>query len=157
MSEHDKIRELLALAAAGALEPDQMRKLEAHLAGCAECARELEGWNGLAGRLRRIPTPRPPVALVERTRARMVAVLAAEAERRWNVSLLMFAVLFAWTLTLAGWPIARLLSNGAASWLDLSFRQAWLGYAAYTAVGWVTAGVATVILGVRHRTSRRMA
>ena len=69
----------------------------------------------------------------------------------------MFAVLFAWTLTLAGWPIARLLSNGAATWLDLSFRQAWLGYAAYTAVGWVTAGVATVILGVRHRTSRRMA
>ena len=94
---------------------------------------------------------------MERTRTLMVKHLAAEAERRWDLSLLVFAVLFAWTLTLAGWPIARLLTSGAASWLDLSFRQAWLGYAAYTAVGWVSAGAAAVILGLRHRTSRRLA
>ena len=158
MSEHDKIRERLALAAAGALDDDAEReRLRGHLSECVECAQELEGWNALAGGLRRLPTPRPSAALVERTRARMVARLAAESERRWNVSMLVFAVLFAWTLTLAGWPIARLLTSGAAAWLDMSFRQAWLGYAAYTAVGWATAGVAAVILGLRHRTSRRMA
>ena len=103
MSEHDKIRERLALAAAGALDDDAEReRLRGHLSECVECAQELEGWNALAGGLRRLPTPRPSAALVERTRARMVARLAAESERRWNVSMLVFAVLFAWTLTLAG-------------------------------------------------------
>ena len=157
MIGHDKVRELLTLSAAGALGASEQQMVERHLAECAECARELEGWNALAGGLRRLPTPRPSAALVERTRTLMVKHLAAEAERRWDLGLLVFAVLFAWTLTLAGWPIARLLMSGAASWLDMSFRQAWLGYAAYTAVGWMTAGAAAVILGLRHRTSRRLA
>jgi len=157
MIGHDKVRELLTLAAAGALEENEQQMVERHIRECGECARELESWNALAGGLRRLPTPRPPAGLVERTRTLMVKHLAAEAERRWDLSLLVFAVLFAWTLTLAGWPIARLLTSGAASWLDLSFRQAWLGYAAYTAVGWVSAGAAAVILGLRHRTSRRLA
>jgi len=157
MREHDKIRELLALAAASALEENEQAMVERHIGECGECARELAAWNAMAGGLRRLPTPRPRAEVVERTRALMVRQLAAEAERRWDLSLLVFAVLFAWTLTLAGWPIARLLSSGAAAWLDVSFRQAWLGYAAYTAFGWVTAGVAAAILGVRHRAVRRMA
>jgi len=157
MIGHDKVRELLTLSAAGALDASEQQMVERHLAECAECARELEGWNALAGGLRRLPTPRPSVGLVERTRTLVVQKLAAEAEQQWDLSLLVFAVLFAWTLTLAGWPITRLLTSGAAAWLDMSFRQAWLGYAAYTAVGWATAGVAAVILGLRHRTSRRMA
>ena len=157
MKGHDEIRELLALAAAGALEEGEQQMFERHLAECAECAQELEGWNALAGGLRRLPTPRPSAALVERTRALVGRQLAAEAERQWDLSLLVFAMLFAWTLVLAGWPIARLLTSGAAAWLDVSFRQVWLGYAAYTAVGWVTAGAAAVLLGVRHRATRRMA
>jgi len=148
MSEHDKIRQLLALAAASALEENEQALVERHVGECGECARELAAWNAMAGGLRRLPTPRPRAEVVERTRALMIRQLAAEAERRWDLSLLVFAVLFAWTLTLAGWPIARLLTSGAA---------AWLGYAAYTAFGWVTAGVATAILGVRHRAVRRMA
>ena len=157
MIGHDKVRELLTLSAAGALEENEQQMVERHIRECGECARELEGWNALAGGLRRLPTPRPSVGLVERTRTLVVQKLAADAEQRWDLSLLVFAVLFAWTLTLAGWPITRLLTSGAAAWLDMSFRQAWLGYAAYTAVGWVSAGVAAVILGLRHRTSRRMA
>ena len=157
MKKHDEIRELLALAAAGALESSEQQRLERHLAECAECAHELEGWNALAGGLRRLPTPRPSAGLVERTRALVERQLAAESEHRWDLRVLVLVVLFGWTLTLAGWPIARLFTSGATAWLDLSFRQAWLGYAVYTAVGWVTAGAAAVILGVRHRASRRMA
>ena len=156
MSEHEKIREQLMLAAAGVLEESEQAEVNRHLAECKECSRELDGWTELAAGLRRLPTPRPRAGVVERARALMVRQLAAEAERRWDSKLVVCAVLFAWTLTLAGWPIARLLMSGAAAWLDVSVRYAWLVYAAYTAVGWVTAGAALVILGVRYRTMRRM-
>ena len=157
MREHENIRELLALAAAGALAENEQAIVERHIGECGECAQELAAWNAMASGLRRLPTPRPRAEVIERARALMVRHLAAEAERRWDFSLLVFAVLFAWTLTLAGWPIARLLTSGAAAWLDVSFQQAWLGYAAYTAVGWVSAGVAGALVSLRHRAMRRAA
>ena len=155
MSEHEGIRELLALAAAGALEASEQQKLERHLAECAECAQELEGWNALAGGLRRLPTPRPSAALVERTRARVAKQLAAESERRWDLSVLVFLVVFAWTLVLAGWPIVRLIGGGVLGWLDTGFRQTWVWLAVYSALGWLAAGVAAVALGLRQRELRR--
>ncbi len=155
MSGHEEIRELLALAAAGALEENEQRVVEQHLARCEECSQEREAWAALTASLRRLPTPHPRAEVVERARALMVQRLAAETERRWDYRLLVFAVLFAWTITLAGWPIARLLTGGAAAWLDVSFRQAWLGFAAYTALGWLAAGAAVAVLGVRYREARR--
>ncbi len=44
MNDHDRIRELFPLAAAGALDESEERDLSAHLASCADCAAELEGW-----------------------------------------------------------------------------------------------------------------
>ncbi len=155
MSEHDSIRELLPLATARALDAAEQGRLERHLAECSACAVELDAWRDLAGGLKRLPTPQAPAGLVERTRTRVERQLAAEAERRWNQVVMAFLVLFAWTVTLVSWPIVRLLSEGVASWLDLRFAQAWLGFAVYTALGWLTAGAAAVMLGLRHRRERR--
>src|SRR5574337_1512838 len=105
---HETIREMLALAAAGALEPDEQAKLDRHVVGCAECAAELERWRALASGLKRLPTPQPSPMLVQRVRARMEIAVAERAEKARSRTTLVFLVLFSWILTLAGWPVARL-------------------------------------------------
>ena len=40
MSEHESIRELLSLAAAGVLAPDEQRRVELHAAVCDACRRQ---------------------------------------------------------------------------------------------------------------------
>jgi len=155
MIAHDKIRELLALVAAGALDAAEQERLERHLAECVECAQELEGWNALAGGLRRLPMPRPPTGLVERTRTLLGKQLAAEAERRWDMGVLVFLVVFAWTLVLVSWPIVRLMSEGMLGWMDSGLHQTWVWLAVYSALGWLAAAAAAVALGLRQRELRR--
>ena len=155
MIGHDKVRELLTLSAAGALGASEQQMVERHLAECAECARELEGWNALAGGLRRLPTPRPRAGVVERTRALVGKQLAAEAERRWDMGVLVFLVVFAWTLVLVSWPIVRLMSEGMLGWMDSGFHQTWVWLAVYSALGWLAAAAAAVALGLRQRELRR--
>ncbi len=154
MAEHDTIRGLLVLVALGALDASEQQRVESHLAVCATCAAELEGWQELARGWKRLPKLQAPAGLVERTRMRIQAQFAAEAERRWNRGVTVFLLLFAWTVTLASWPIVRLINEGITSWLDLRSTNLWLGLAAYTAFGWLVAGVAAVTLGVRHRQRR---
>ena len=157
MNEHESIRELLALAAAGALDEDEQRELGRHLAECSACNAELDAWRGLAASLKRLPTPQAPSMLVERTRSRVALELAAIAERRKSYWVMAFLVLFSWTVTLVTWPVVRLLSGGVLSWLDLGFNQTWFGLAGYTALGWLTAGVAGAVLAVRRRREGRFA
>jgi hypothetical protein len=115
----------------------------------------MQNWQALAVGLKRLPTPQAPALLVERTRARMVARMAALAEQRTNHWVIAFLVLFAWAVTLGTWPIVRLFSDGLLSWLDWNFNQTWFGLATYATVIWVTAGVAAAILGLRkHREGR---
>jgi anti-sigma factor RsiW len=156
MNEHDAIREWLALAAAGALDPAEQRRLERHAAGCPACAAELEQLRDLAGALRRLPTPQPPATVVERARARALAAQAAAAERRWDRAVLAFLALVSWTVTLATWPIVRLVTGGVLGWLDLRLNQLWIALLGYTALAWLTAGVAAVVLGLRFRATRRI-
>ncbi len=156
-NDHGTIRSLLALAVAGALEAEEQRRLEQHVAACPECAAELAGWQGLAGSLRRMPTPQAPAALVERTLASIEAQWVVQAERRWNQQLMVFLVLFAWTITLATWPIVRLASRGVASWLDVPYARTWTDLVFYTVLVWLTAGVAAAVLAVRQRRERRLA
>jgi len=51
----------------------------------------------------------------------------------------------------------RMVSTGALSWLDLSFQRTWTGLAGYTLMGWVVGGIAALIIGLRHATTRRAA
>ncbi len=156
MSEHERIREWLPLAAADALEAEEQRQLERHLAMCRECAEEWERWRLLVGSLKRLPTPQAPATLVERVRARIEALAAARAEQRVSQRALAWLVLFAWTVTLASWPVVRLISQGMAAWLDIGFVHTWLWLVGYTALSWFAAAVAAVMLGLRQRPARRV-
>jgi anti-sigma factor RsiW len=157
MNEHDAIRELLPLAAADALEEKERRLVEAHLPACADCSAELDRWRALGHGLRRLPTPQAPAALVERTRQQIQLQLAAATGQAANPWLLGFLVLLSWTLTVATWPIVRLLTQGITSWLDLGFRATWISLLGYTLAGWAIGGFAAIAVALRRASTRRTA
>jgi anti-sigma factor RsiW len=157
MTEHETIRQWLALAAAGALDSRAQEQFDRHLRGCPACAAELEEWQFLTGSLRRLPTPQPSAALVERTRSHCEWQFVATAEETWNRSVMIFLVLFAWTLALATWPVARLVTGGLLSWVDPHFSHTWLVLLAYTSLAWVAGGAAAAMLGLRKRNERSLA
>lgn len=157
MTEHEQIREFLALAAAGALLPEEFQRIERHAALCAECAAELQIWHSLSQGLRRLPTPQPRPEIVERARALAEARLAEAAEERWNQRVMLFLTGFAWMMTLVSWPIYRLLSKGLLQWYQPGFVPGWMGFAAWTAFGWIAVGIAAVLLGQQKARERRWA
>lgn len=155
MNEHEEIRNLLSLAAAGVLEETEEQRVAVHASRCPECAAELEGWQALAGGLRRLPTPQAPAALVERVRARAAAELAAQVEERSTHRVLAFLVLFSWVIALASWPIVRFVTQEVLGWFHV--QQIWLGLAAYTVLGWLSAAVMAGFLASKQRAARRAA
>jgi len=155
MTEHEAVRELLALAAASALNAGEQRRVEDHARACPACARQLEAWRALSGALRRLPTPVVPAELVARTCTRVLAESAAAAERRWDDAVLVFLSLFAWTVGVATWAIVRLMNNGLLAVLDARFMQPMVWLTASSVLAWLTAGVVAVLVGHRRRMTWR--
>ena len=67
MSDHESVRELLALSAAGLLDPGEERLVRDHARQCAACAAELDAYATLSAGLSALPSPQPPADLVRRT------------------------------------------------------------------------------------------
>jgi anti-sigma factor RsiW len=143
------VTELLPLAAAGALEPEEMARVEAHLRECAACASEAGAWRRLGERLGRMPSPRPSRALVARTLESVEARLAERSERVWNRAALGFAVAFAWTMAVVAWMVLDLVTGQLALRLGRPVGSTAAWYGAYVIAGWLTAGVAAALLGRR--------
>ncbi len=71
--------ELLPAYALGALDGDELRELEAHLAaGCRECGRQIQLWQG---DLEELAVSVPPVTPSETTRQRVVKMAAGAGDR----------------------------------------------------------------------------
>jgi hypothetical protein len=167
MSEHDKIRELLALAAADALTSAEEKQVAEHVRSCIACSNELDAWRPIATELRRLPTPQPSSWLVQATLARAEAKLAEQAEHDWNRRVMIVVVAFAWLLTIVSWPVFQVVSARFGNLLEPQFShtlfsQTWfshtsISFAAFTALGWLAGGVAAVMLAVRQRGERRLA
>jgi len=157
MSDHEEIRRLLALAAAGALDAAEEQRVLDHSRSCDECAKELESWQLVAAGLRRLPTPQPSAALIQRTRALAEARLEEEAEARWQRSVMVFVVTFAWVLTIVSWPLVRLVSGGLLDLLDPHLNQSWISFVCLATLVWLTGGTATVLLALNQRRERRLA
>ena len=156
MSEHDKIRELLALAAAGALTSAEEMQVAEHVRSCIACSNELGAWRSIASELRRLPTPQPSSWLVQATLARAEAKLTEQAEHDWNRRVMIVVVAFAWLLTIASWPVFRFVSGRFGSLLE-PLNHTWISFTAFTALGWLAGGVAAVMLAIRQRGERRLA
>lgn len=157
MSEHEKIRELLALAGAGALTTAEEKQVVEHVGSCIACANELEAWRSIATDLCRLPTPQPSPRLVQATLARAELKLAEQADHAWNRRVLILVVAFAWVLTVASWPVFHLASGHIASLLGPQFVRTWISFTAFNALGWIAGGVAVVMLALRPLSERRLA
>jgi anti-sigma factor RsiW len=147
MSGH--VTELLALAAAGALEAGESERVAAHLRECDACAARAAEWRQLADAIHRLPQPRPDAALVARTREAVEALVAERAERAFNRAALAFVVGLAWTLAIFGWLVFDLVAGELALRLARPIGSTAAWYGAYLLAGWVAAAVAAVLLGRR--------
>ena len=145
MSGH--VTDLLALAAARALDPVDEARVEAHLRECAACAGEAAQWRRIAEGLGRMAAPRPSRALVARTVEAVEQRLVERAERAWNRAALGFLVAFAWTLAVVAWLLVDLARGELALRLGGAMAPTAAWYAAYVVTGWLTAGAAAVLLG----------
>jgi hypothetical protein len=105
--------------------------------------------------LRRLPTPMPPEALVSRVRRLAHLELAARADDRLNRLVLVFLLLFSWTVSLFAFLAVRLLSGesllGSATGSTLSWSVAYLVSA------WISGAAMLVLLGFHVRKERRLA
>jgi anti-sigma factor RsiW len=155
MPQHDDIRDLLTLAAAGALDAAEQRQVEEHLRQCPGCRAELESWQRLTGALEALPTPQAPLGLVERTRRQLEAQVSVQAERKRKRTLLLWLTVLGWASTLLTWPLFQLLGGRMAGVLDLSsqgLNQAWIGY---LVVSWMISAIVAGLLGQQRQQEGR--
>lgn len=150
--EHNEIRELLTLAAAGALDAQEQKQVEAHLQSCAECRAEFTLWSRLTGALEELPTPQAPMGLVERTRLKLEKQAELAAERRRQHWLFFWLTAFAWVSTLVTWPLFQLVGGRVGDFIDLSWTHvgvtgAWITYMLMT---WTITAIAAGLLGKRR-------
>ena len=60
-------------------------------------------------------------------------------------------------MTLAGWPVFRLVTSGLFSLLDIRFRELWILFVIFSALTWLAGGSAAVLLSLRRQQERRLA
>jgi predicted anti-sigma-YlaC factor YlaD len=140
MSDHQRVRQLLALSAAGLLDAAEDRLVRQHAHQCAACAAELDQFAALSDGLSALPTPQPPACLVGRT----TALVAAEADRRQGAVLAGVAAVFACAFVLLVGLALRIVAGNTAA-------VAWLGWALVTSV---LGAASALVLASRRRLER---
>lgn len=140
MNDHEQVRPLLALGAAGLLDAEGERRLREHTVVCAECRAELEAFAEIAGALGGLPAAAPPPDLLWRTQVMM----AAEADRREGARMAAAAAAVAGALLLA-------VAAALHSTLGDTAMLAWL---AWSLIPSALGGGAVLTLASRHRLER---
>jgi anti-sigma factor RsiW len=153
----DHVTDRLPLAAAGALEPDEQARVEAHLGTCPACAARAAEWRTLGEDLGELPPPTASPGLLVRTRAAVERLRAEREERTWNRLALGFLIVFGWTLTGVAWLLLQLLVGQVALRFDREPGPAAAWFVAYMVAGWLAAGAAAVLLGRRTQEEGRLA
>ncbi len=151
MSEHERIRILLPLAASGDLSPREMRRVDEHVAWCAACRQASEELAVLGGALRALPTPQPPAELVARVCRLGETRLELQRAPRSGAAFLAPLVAASWVAALATWPLAR----AAFQWLFGGWHVPGEGLggtlAAYSILGFILACASALAVGVHAR------
>lgn len=150
MNEHESLRGLLALAAAGVLRFDEQRQVDDHVRDCADCRAEMERWFAYTQGLQHLRQPAVPANLMERTRARILQERATAAGRRTESVMLSALAAFAWIIGLTFWFLVRVFSGGALVFLGADLARLLTWSLASTVFVWLTAAAATLLLGRRR-------
>jgi hypothetical protein len=127
MKDHESVRQLLALSAAGLLDAAEERLVREHARQCARCAAKLDDYATLAAGLSALPCPLPLADLLRRTNALVVA----EVDRRQGAVFAGGAAVFALAFVLiVGQTLRTLLGDSAAlAWLVWAIVSSVLGTA----------------------------
>jgi predicted anti-sigma-YlaC factor YlaD len=150
MKEHLVVRDLLALAAAGALAPVEQRRVEEHLQRCESCSAEFSEWLSLAGALKQLPIPMAPPKLVLKTQSLLShAALKGRPASRIGLALL---VLFSWMVTFTTVKFVQLFDIPVSQWLEVSSTTLWVAYIGAT---WFATALAAGLLGKHWRQEGR--
>jgi len=127
MSDHESVRHLLALSAAGLLDAGEERLVREHARQCARCAAKLDDYAALAAGLSALPCPLPLADLLRRTNS----LVAAEVDRRQGAVFAGAAAIFACAFVLLiGQTLRTLVGDSAAlAWLLWAVVSSVLGAA----------------------------
>jgi hypothetical protein len=139
MTDHDKVRPLLPLSAAGLLDAADERRVRDHARQCADCAGELAALGDLAAALAILPVPMPPPDLLVRTQMRIAADRDRREAQRLAVVSALCAVTFCAALCLLLQPYL-----GPMIWVTATF------------VPTIPAAVAVFLLTNRRRILRSL-
>jgi anti-sigma factor RsiW len=155
MNDHQAMRTILPLAAAGLLTPGELLTVEQHAAGCAACQRELEAMRLYSRGLRELPQPRVPAGLLQRTQARVIQEHDAAAGRRRHDVTIGVLTAFSWTVGIVFWGLVRMIAGDVWKVLGMNVADLVTWFWLSALLAWTTAGVAVVILGRRNELARR--
>ena len=140
MSDHEPVRQLLALSAAGLLDAGEERLVREHAHQCAACAAELDEFAALSADLSALPAPQPPAYLLART----TMLLAAEVDRRQGAAFAGAAAVFAFIFVLLIGQTLRMVAGNTAALI-------WLLWAVMSSV---FGAASALVLAPRHRLER---
>jgi predicted anti-sigma-YlaC factor YlaD len=142
MSDHESVRHLLALSAAGLLDAAEERLVREHARQCAACAAKLDDYATLSAGLSALPCPLPLPDLLRRTNS----AVAAELDRRQSAVFAGGAAVFALAFVLVIGLTLRIVAGDTAA-------LAWLVWAVVSSV---LGTASALLLASRRRLERNM-
>jgi anti-sigma factor RsiW len=154
MSEHESVRAMLALAAAGVLGPEETRRVEQHSESCKLCRQDLETWAAYTQGLRKLPQPSAPEGLVQRTQARILQERAHAADRRRSELMLGALAIFGWGTGWAFWTLVRAITGGSLNVFGANLVNGLTWNLVSMVLVWMTAATAALMLGGRREMRR---
>ena len=152
--DHKKIREQVALDAAGALRQEESLEVRRHLGQCEICRRDFEVWSAYAGGLKNLPQPVVPSQLVARTQARILRERAGSWSESSSAATFSMLAAFSWLMTYTGWSFTRWVTGGSLKVLGMNLVDAGPWFVTSFVVTAVTAGVAALMLNSHRQAGR---
>ena len=151
MNEHETVRGLLVLAAAGVLGPEEQSRVERHVRECDACREEIDAWRVYASGLEQMPQPAVPAFLGERTQIRVSREQEAWTRRRRNILVLAGLSILGWSWSLAVWLALRLVMGGATVVMQTHVLRPDVWALTGTLLVWASAAIGAVLLAKRRR------
>ncbi len=144
MSEHDQIMKLLPLVGTGDIAPDELRRVQKHLAGCEQCRQANEDYACLGSALRGLPTPQPSAELLARVRGMAAQKLAQNQVSNREAAVLGPLVVASWIAALATWPLLRAVGTWVLTGWRLPGGSVTAALVTYSTLGFLLACAAAI-------------
>ena len=154
MTEHETVRAMLALSAAGALEPKEQHRVDEHARECDQCRKDLETWSAYSQSLRKLPQPSSPPGMAQRTQALILQHHAETVDRRRHEWFLAALAIFGWGSGWACWMLVRAIVGGSLYLFGVNLLNGLTWSVMSMAITGITAATAALMLRGRHEKRR---